>query len=91
MNALVHHTGTASYSQHSDDEPIHWWGIVIDAPDSFLPLITSIQSGTTVRVTDGSFKNQFGTAGYVILPQLDSNLGFTLVNQTPGKPSDIDP
>jgi hypothetical protein len=43
-----------------------------------------------VWATDGSFKDNYGTAGFILLPTIDSQEGLLLVNQTPGREDDID-
>jgi hypothetical protein len=41
-------------------------------------------------VTDGSFKDKQGTAGFILLPTINSHEGLILVNHTPGREDDID-
>jgi hypothetical protein len=41
-------------------------------------------------VTDGSYKDKYGTAGFILLPTINSQDGLLLVNQTPGREYDID-
>jgi hypothetical protein len=55
-------------------------------------LLDGLRSGTAIAVTDGSFKDAMGTAGFTLLPDLHSDdvEAFTLVNQTPGDPLDLD-
>jgi hypothetical protein len=43
-----------------------------------------------VWVTDGSFKDKYGTAGFILLPTIDLQEGLLLVNQTSGREDDID-
>jgi hypothetical protein len=41
-------------------------------------------------VTDGSYKDKYGTAGFILLPTIDSHEGLLLVNQTPGREDEMD-
>lgn len=69
-----------------------WWGIVIRWPEFLQHLLDGILGGTGIAVTDGSCKNNWGTAAYIIRPALtDNQNNLVLANQTPGDSSDIDP
>jgi hypothetical protein len=83
-------TGTAPTLTTPDDTEEQWWFEIVDAPTSIQPILQGITKGTTVWVTDGSFKDKQGTAGFILLPNIDSQEGLILVNQTPGCGEDID-
>jgi hypothetical protein len=68
------------------DPGVPWWGHPFHSEGNFEDLVLDIQQGTVVAITDGSFKEAFGTAAYVIQDSLDNpKCRFILVNQTPGR------
>ena len=91
---VVVHTGTCTVLPKSVESRTHpWSGLCITPPLDMAALITGIQQGTAIAVTDGSFKNQLGTAGFTIQPNLTDDTAqdsFIMVNQTPGDPMDMD-
>jgi len=53
-------------------------------------LVDAIRLGNAICVTDGSYKNDMGTAAFAIYPALHPDAEvFTSVNHTPGFPSDL--
>lgn len=82
---------SAVHAPTAADDYSNWWGIVINAPASLQSLVHGIQNETAISITDGLFKNSSGTAGFVLLHHLHSSDSFTLVNQMPGNPSNMDP
>jgi hypothetical protein len=83
-------TGTAPTRVAEDDSEDQWWFEIVDAPTSIQPILQGITEGTAVWVTDGSFKDKQGTAGFIVLPTINSHEGLILVNHTPGREDDID-
>jgi hypothetical protein len=90
----IRHTGTAFYVARPLLSCLTDWtgGSVISYPASMADLLSGISNGTSIAVTDGSFKDGLGTAGYTIAPTLDSpqSAAYTLVNCTPGMLDDMD-
>jgi exonuclease III len=85
------HTGTANVHLFDPEPEDKWWGVIIEHPDNFDALIQGIQNHTAVCVTDGSYKDDLGTAAFVILPDINATEDpFTCVNCTPGLPVDLD-
>ena len=92
--------GRGPSRQHTGFSPIgtapaqisdHWWGTVIERPNNLPALIDGIRNSTAVCVTDGSYKDGFGTSAFVLLSHLlDTDDAFTSVNSTPGTPPEID-
>jgi hypothetical protein len=39
-------------------------------------------------VTDSSYKDTYGTAAFILLPDIDAQEGLIMVNQTPGREDD---
>jgi hypothetical protein len=70
--------------------PEKWWYEIIDAPASIQPLLEGIKNGTAIWVTDGSYKETYGTAAFILLPDIDAQEGLIMVNQTPGREDDTD-
>jgi hypothetical protein len=58
--------------------------------DQHASIRQDILDGTTLWVTDGSYKEPYGTAAFILLPYLNATEGITLVNQTPGRQEDMD-
>jgi hypothetical protein len=92
---VVRHEGITTVELEEDDtdddEDICWWNEPIEIMENIVDLVTAIQQGTAICVTDGSYKTSYGTAALIILPCLDAPDGITLVNQTPGSFSEQDP
>jgi hypothetical protein len=70
---------------------ICWLNEPITIMENTTELVNGIQQGTTVCVTDRSYKTRYGTAALIILPQLEAPEGITLINQTPGSATEHDP
>jgi hypothetical protein len=89
---VVRHQGTQAL-QLDDDEPseICWWNEPIHIMDHIHLLLEGLTNGTAICVTDGSYKERYGTAALIILPHLAAPDGITLVNQTPGIEQEQDP
>jgi hypothetical protein len=91
---LVCHTGTCSVLPTPPVLRTHAWsGLCIHTPSEMSVLLQGIRQGEAIAVTDGSFKNNLGTAGFTIQPHLHDETdqdSFIMVNQTPGDPRDMD-
>jgi hypothetical protein len=70
--------------------PEKWWYEVIDAPASIQPILEGIRYGTAIWVTDGSYKDSYGTAAFILIPDIFSQEGRIMVDQIPGREDDID-
>jgi hypothetical protein len=58
-------------------------------PPDLRPIIASLRDGSACAVSDGSFKDKFGTAAFTILDAHEcSILGLNVI---PGHPNDQDP
>jgi hypothetical protein len=91
----LQHTGISSFLPHPPTVPTpHAWshGTVIQAPTNLHLLIMGIVNHTAIALTDGSYKDGLGTAGLILLSDVDENQNdaFILANQTPGDPVDMD-
>jgi hypothetical protein len=73
-------TGTSTILATPDVSDEKWWFEIIDAPQSIQPILQGISNGTAVWVTDGSYKDKYGTAGFILLPTIESQEGLLLVN-----------
>jgi hypothetical protein len=86
-------TGTSEFAipiqqDISDDQ---WWGVPYHIPEDLSPLTSALRSGTLVAVTDGSCKDNRGTAAYSIRTSLQDATGDLIcVNETPGLPAIMD-
>jgi hypothetical protein len=69
---LLRHTGFLPYIGTPSPTGNDWWGTAIRTPDDFSLLLDGIRQSTAIGVTDGSFKDLFGTAVFTLLPQLCS-------------------
>jgi len=88
----VRHTGIAPVtpvpsSVSSDD----WWGILAYGNLPLQGLIDGIRLGTAIAVTDGSFKDQFGTAAFTFRANMVDQRGLSFVHMTPGMPEEMTP
>jgi hypothetical protein len=89
---VVRHQGITTVElPEEDDNKILWWNEPIHIMTNIEELITGIQQGSAICVTDGSYKTGYGTAALIILPQLNAPDGITIVNQTPGTDIEQDP
>jgi hypothetical protein len=70
--------------------PEKWWYEIIYAPAGIQPLLEGIKNGAAVWVTDGSYKETYGTAAFILLPDIDAQEGLIMVNQTPGREDNTD-
>ena len=85
------HTGISTLRPFDTTPDDRWWGIVIEQPTNLQALLDGIRNHTAVCVTDGSYKNDLGTAAFILLANLqDRDDPFTCVNCTPGLPTDMD-
>lgn len=91
LSAIVRHTGTSAKALVTAEPINEWWGRIISGPTDLQALEAGIRNGTAVCVTDGSYKDPFGTAAYTIKSSINALDDFTLVNPTPGHPADADP
>ena len=79
-----------TWETHLDnlEEDKRWALTNLDLPADGLPLAVAIQLGTARAVSDGSFKDQFGTAAWVYYDAItNETLGNGRLN-TPGYPED---
>ena len=60
-------------------------------PDNGTGIASAIIQGNAVAVCDGSYKENFGTAGFVIQKGNSKNLRITGAHVTPGHPDEINP
>jgi hypothetical protein len=91
---FVRHEGFAPIIEKTDDAytAFPWWNHPFHSEGSLATLVESIQQGTAVAVTDGSFKDTMGTAAYVVQDRLiDPTSRIVLVIQTPGRSKDHTP
>ena len=68
-----------------------WWKREYQAPDDVEAILAGIRDGTAICVTDGSFKNNRGTAAYVCKASIDTYDEAIYVNHTPGSTNIQDP
>jgi hypothetical protein len=85
-----YHTGHQPYQRDTVPPPRNWWGRVLYIPEDLTPILQGIRNGTACVVTDGSYKDDIGTAAYKLVPTLDSLDGLVAVNQTPGSATTMD-
>ena len=87
----LRHTGTHTTTSFPPT-PETWVGSLIQVPEDRLLIPLGIRNHTAVAVTDGSFKDGMGTAGYTILPSINSPAASALImaNHTPGHSEDMD-
>lgn len=88
---IVRHTGTVPCAARPATTTHDWWGRILVGPTNLHALLAGIAAGTAICVTDGSYKEPFGTAAYTLKSSLEAADEFTLVNPTPGHPDDVDP
>jgi hypothetical protein len=68
------------------------WAIrKIDCPHNGTAIAQAIINGTAVAVCDGSYKNNFGTAGFVIQRGASKESRIVGAHVTPGQPDEINP
>jgi hypothetical protein len=67
-----------------------WWYHTTATPSNHDLILQGILAGTALWVTDGSYKDPYGSAAFTLLPHLDATDGITLVNQTPGRDNEMD-
>jgi hypothetical protein len=67
-----------------------WWYEMLQPSDHHASIIQGIVDGTALWVVDGSYKEPYSTAAFILLPNLNAKEGITLVNQTPGRHEDMD-
>jgi hypothetical protein len=67
-----------------------WWYQTTATPANHTQILQGILAGTALWVTDGSYKDPYGSAAFTLLPHLDATEGITLVNQTPGRDNEMD-
>jgi hypothetical protein len=69
-----------------------WAVSSFDCPSNGSPIVSAIIQGTAIAVCDGSYKNKFGTAGYVLQSNEDNSEDRILgANVTPGHPDEQNP
>jgi hypothetical protein len=66
---------------------LQWALPYIECPDDLLPIASGIRAGTTIAVTDGSFKLHRGTSAFTLV-DLASGTQLTGANHVPGLPND---
>ena len=87
----VRHTGVSRRVEPPVKREEDWWGIVSTATLPIQLLVESIREGRAIAVTDGSFKDNLGTAAYTFRRSLADTRSITFVHMTPGMPSEISP
>jgi hypothetical protein len=70
---------------HTNDQ----WAIrSIDCPGTGATIAQTIIQGTTIAICDGSYKYQFGAAGFMIQNGFSQELRILGANVTPGHPDE---
>ena len=87
----VSHTGIADYLPRQETEDEVWWGIVVKSTLPIEELVHAIKQGTAVAVTDGSYRDNMGTAAFTFRASDTDRRELTLVNMTPGMEQDLTP
>ena len=87
----VRHTGFTDHRPTPIAPLPTWWGVVVNATLPLQELIDAIQRGTAVAVTDGSYKDDMGTAAFTFRDSIDGAREITMVHMTPGYTQDMTP
>jgi hypothetical protein len=79
---------TLATTIHDNDQ----WAIrKLHCTDQGKAMANAILQGTAIAVCDGSYKDQFGTAGFVLQDGSDTDTRITGAHVTPGHPDEINP
>ena len=87
----IQHTGISRIIPAPSTQETDWWGIVVSATLPIVDLIEAIRQGTAIAVTDGSYKENMGTAAFTFRASPQDPRSLTFVHMTPGMPHELTP
>lgn len=87
----IRHTGIVTHRPCPPTLPDEWWAILTDDSLPLQDLLDAILSGTAIVLTDGSLKDEFGTAAFAFKSSIEDPRRLAFVHMTPGLPHSMTP